>query len=408
MLNAQNISKRYRLYAKPSDRIREALPFTGSRHEDFWALRDVNLAIAPGETLGIVGPNGGGKSTLLQILCGILEPTTGRVLRKGRIAALLELGAGFNPEFSGRENIFLNGEIMGLTRAQIEAALPSIERFAGIGPFLERPVKTYSSGMHVRLAFSVAIHVDPDILIVDEALAVGDAVFANRCVRKFQELQESGVTVVFVSHDLGLVKQVCDRAVYIQDGRIQAEGEPSTVINRYVGAVLEKQRAWAADAPAGQSNGVAPSHRHGDRIGEVMEVELYGEKGKPTRAVASGERVTVRIRSQFHGEQPAPMVGILIRTRTGLEVFGTNTKVEETPLPPCSPGDSVEVEFSFECRLTPQEYTLTVATQHPSGHSHDWLDDAIAFRVLDAKARAGVANLETTVSVKRSDPRPQG
>ena len=407
MLLAQNISKRYRLYAKPSDRIREALPFAQARHEDFWALRDVNLEIAQGETLGIVGPNGGGKSTLLQILCGILEPTTGRVVRKGRVAALLELGAGFNPEFSGRENIFLNGEIMGLTRPQIEASLPSIERFAGIGPFLDRPVKTYSSGMHVRLAFSVAIHVEPDILVVDEALAVGDAVFANRCVRKFQELQESGVTVVFVSHDLGLVKQVCDRAIYIQDGRIQAEGDPSLVINRYVGAVLEKQRDWAAQKPAEQPAGLTPSHRHGDRIGEVMEVELLGANGEPTRAVATGEAVTVRVRSQFHGEQPEPMVGILIRTRTGLEVYGTNTKVEESPLPPCAAGDTVEVEFRFECRLTPQEYTVTVATQHPSGHSHDWLDDAIAFRVIDAKARAGVANLETQVTVRKTEPQPQ-
>ena len=401
MLNAQNISKRYRLYAKPSDRIREALPLAAARHEEFWALRDVNLEVGRGETLGIVGPNGGGKSTLLQILCGILEPTTGRVIRRGRIAALLELGAGFNPEFSGRENIYLNGEIMGRTRAQIEASMPSIERFAGIGPFLERPVKTYSSGMHVRLAFSVAIHVEPDILVVDEALAVGDAVFANRCVRKFQELQESGVTVVFVSHDLGLVKQICDRAIYIQDGRIQAEGEPSKVINRYVGAVLEKQKAWAAEAPIEPTNGLTPSHRHGDRIGEVMEVELCGASGEPARAVVSGERVTVRVRTKFHGLQPEPMVGILIRTRTGLEVFGTNTKVEETPLPACRAGDVVDVEFSFECRLTPQEYTLTVATQHSSGHSHDWLDDAIAFRVLDVKARAGVANLETRVSVHR-------
>ena len=401
MLSAQNISKRYRLYAKPSDRIRETLPFARPRHEDFWALRDINLEIGRGETFGIVGPNGGGKSTLLQILCGILEPTTGRVVRGGRVAALLELGAGFNPEFSGRENIYLNGEIMGRTRAQIDAALPSIERFAGIGAFLERPVKTYSSGMHVRLAFSVAIHVDPEILIVDEALAVGDAVFANRCVRKFQELQESGVTIVFVSHDLGLVKQVCDSAIFIQEGRVQAEGEPSMVINRYVGTVLEKQRAWVAEAAAAPVNGLQPSHRHGDRIAEVTEVELYGDDGEPVRAVDAGERVTVRVRTHFHGEQPEPMVGILIRTRTGLEVFGTNTKVEETPLPACAPGDSIEVEFSFECHLTPQEYTLTVATQHPSGHSHDWLDDAIAFRVFDPKTRAGVANLDTTIKIAK-------
>ncbi|MBI1357953.1 MAG: ATP-binding cassette domain-containing protein [Acidobacteria bacterium] len=400
MLLARNISKLYRLYPKPSDRIREALPFAGPRHEEFWALRDVNIEVARGEVFGVVGPNGGGKSTLLQILCGILDPTTGHVVRRGRMAALLELGAGFNPEFSGRENIRINGEIMGLTRDQVEAAMPSIERFAGIGDFIERPVKTYSSGMHVRLAFATAIHTDPEILVVDEALAVGDAVFANRCVRKFEELREAGVTVVFVSHDLGLVKQLCDRAIFLMDGRIQAEGEPKHVIDRYVGSVLEKQKAEVAESR--RLGALNASHRHGDRLAEIMEVELLGPDGSPTRAAVSGERLTVRIRTQFRADQPAPMVGVLVRTRTGMEVFGTNTKIEETPLPACREGDRLDIEFQFECALTPQEYTLTVATQHPSGHSHDWLDDAIAFRVLDARARAGVANLAVTVQVKTS------
>ena len=397
MLLARNISKLYRLYPKPSDRIREALPFAGPRHEEFWALRDINIEVARGEVFGVVGPNGGGKSTLLQILCGILDPTTGHVVRRGRLAALLELGAGFNPEFSGRENIRINGEIMGLTRDEIEAAMPSIERFAGIGAFIERPVKTYSSGMHVRLAFATAIHTEPEILIVDEALAVGDAVFANRCVRKFEELREAGMTVVLVSHDLGLVKQLCDRAIYLQNGRIQAEGEPKHVIDRYVGAVLEKQKAYVAESR--QLGALSASHRHGDRMAEILDVELLGPDGAPTRAVMSGDRVTVRIRTEFRSEQAAPMVGILVRTRTGMEVFGTNTKIEETPLPACRDGDRVEIELSFECALTPQEYTLTVATQHASGHSHDWLSDAIAFRVLDVRTRAGVANLPVEVRI---------
>ena len=191
-------------------------------------MRDVSFPVEKGETLGLVGPNGCGKSTLLQIVCGILPPTSGRVVTRGRIAALLELGAGFNPEFSGRENVYLNGEIMGMSRAEIGKALPSIEAFADIGEFMERPVKEYSSGMYVRLAFSTAIHVDPEILIVDEALAVGDAVFANRCVRKFQELRERKVTVLFVSHDLGLVKQLSDRAILLIDGRIAAQGRRAT------------------------------------------------------------------------------------------------------------------------------------------------------------------------------------
>src|SRR5436305_10483219 len=235
------------------------LPGSGPLHSDFWALRDIGFQVEKGETLSLVGPNGCGKSTLLQIVSGILQPTMGRVVTRGRIAALLELGAGFNPEFSGRENVYLNGEIMGLSRAEIDKAMPSISGFAEIGEFMERPVKEYSSGMYVRLAFSTAIHVDPEILIVDEALAVGDAVFANRCVRKFQELRERKITVLFVSHDLGLVKQLSDRAILLLNGRIEAHGAPKDVINRYIGLVLERQ------APPHKTTDRLPaSFRHGD------------------------------------------------------------------------------------------------------------------------------------------------
>src|SRR5471030_2390831 len=221
----QNVSKLYRLYRRPSDRLREMLPASPPRHTDFWALRDIGFEVEKGEILSLVGPNGCGKSTLLQIVSGILQPTQGRVVTRGRVAALLELGAGFNPEFSGRENIFINGEIMGIGRAEMERNLPAIEAFAEIGEFIHRPVKEYSSGMYVRLAFAAAIHVNPDILIVDEALAVGDAVFANRCIRKFEELRERKTTVLFVSHDLGLVKQLSNRAIFLMNGRMCAEGE---------------------------------------------------------------------------------------------------------------------------------------------------------------------------------------
>jgi len=204
------------------------LPRSRARHTDFWALRDIGFEVEKGETLGLVGPNGCGKSTLLQIVCGILQPTSGRVVTRGRIAALLELGAGFNPEFTGRENVYLNGEIMGLSRAEIDRAMPSIESFAEIGEFIGRPVKEYSSGMYVRLAFSTAIHVDPEILIVDEALAVGDAVFANRCVRKFQELRERRITVLFVSHDLGLVNSSRTAPSCCSTGASRRRARPTT------------------------------------------------------------------------------------------------------------------------------------------------------------------------------------
>ncbi len=368
------------------------LPGGGRRHSDFWALRDIGFALEKGETLGLVGPNGCGKSTLLQIVSGILQPTTGRVVTRGRIAALLELGAGFNPEFSGRENIYLNGEIMGLSRAAIDKAMPSIEAFAEIGEFIERPVKEYSSGMYVRLAFSTAIHVDPEILIVDEALAVGDAVFANRCVRKFQELRERKITVLFVSHDLGLVKQLSDRAILLLNGRIAAEGAPKDVINRYIGLVLERQ-----ESKKEKEDRVRASFRHGDGTSEILGVEILNHHGEPAASIASGEPVTVRVRSRFHGAIGDPMVGILIRTRIGMDVYGTNTRIEHVELGDFERGDELEVDFRIECWLTPQQYTLTVATQNGDGTSHDWLDDAVAFEVVDTRSSAGVANLRAQV-----------
>jgi len=384
----QNVSKLYRLYRRPVDRLRELLPASRPLHTDFWALRDINFNLENGETLGLVGPNGCGKSTLLQIVSGILQPTTGRVVTRGRIAALLELGAGFNPEFTGRENVFLNGEILGLSRAEIARAMPSIEAFAEIGEFIDRPVKEYSSGMYVRLAFSTAIHVNPEILIVDEALAVGDAVFANRCVRKFQELRERKVTVLFVSHDLGLVKQLSDRAILLLHGRIAAEGAPKDVINRYIGLVLER-----AQSPAPKDDRLPASFRHGDGSSEILNVKMLNACGDEATSVASGEPVLVRVRCRFHQAKSDPMVGILIRTRIGMDVYGTNTSIEHADLGDFNPGDELEVDFRIECWLTPQQYTLTVATQNSDGTSHDWLDDAIAFEVMDARVAAGVANL---------------
>jgi lipopolysaccharide transport system ATP-binding protein len=375
----QNVSKLYRLYRRPSDRLRELLPGAGAHHSDFWALKDIGFEVEKGEVLSLVGPNGCGKSTLLQIVSGILQPTTGRVVTRGRIAALLVLGAGFNPEFSVRENVYLNGEIMGLSRAEIDKAMPSIEAFAEIGEFIERPVKEYSSGMYVRLAFSTAIHVDPEILIVDEALAVGDAVFANRCVRKF-------------SHDLGLVKALSDRAILLTNGRIEAQGTPNDVINRYIGLVLERQQARNK-----KEDRVRGSFRHGDGTSEIISAEILNARGEPVTSIASGEPITIRVRSRFHAATRDPMVGILLRTRIGMDVYGTNTRIEQMSLGELQAGDELEVDFELACWLTPQQYTLTVATQDADGSSHDWLDDTIAFDVVDTRVAAGVANLRAKV-----------
>jgi len=389
----QSVSKLYRLYRRPSDRLRELLPGAGARHADFWALKDIDFEVEKGQVLSLVGPNGCGKSTLLQIVSGILQPTTGRVVTRGRIAALLELGAGFNPEFSGRENVYLNGEIMGLSRAEIDRAMPSIEAFAEIGEFIERPVKEYSSGMYVRLAFSTAIHVEPEILIVDEALAVGDAVFANRCVRKFEELRARKITVLFVSHDLGLVKALSDRAILLLNGRIEAQGKPSDVINRYIGLVLERNQSRAR-----KDDRVRGSFRHGDGTSEILSAEILNARGEPAASIASGEPITIRVRSRFNADTADPMVGILLRTRIGTDVYGTNTKIEQIPLGNLKAGDELEVDFMIECWLTPQQYTLTVATQGPDGSSHDWLDDTVAFEVVDTRVAAGVANLRAQIA----------
>jgi lipopolysaccharide transport system ATP-binding protein len=393
----QNVCKVFHLYRRPSDRILELLPVFKRTRSDFWALRDVSLAVERGEILGIVGPNGSGKSTLLQIVSGILQPTRGRVVTQGRVAALLELGAGFTPEFSGRENVFINGEIMGLTRSEIERAFPRIAEFAGIGDFMDRPVKEYSSGMYVRLAFATAIHVEPEVLIVDEALAVGDAMFANRCIQKFEELKERGVTILFVSHDLGLVKRLAQRAVLLLNGRVEAEGSPRDVVNRYVGLVAERQKRAQEDGGAR----LPSSFRHGDGASEILRVDLLNCEGEPSTTVMSGESVRVRVAARFRQDVSDPMVGMMIRNRLGIDVFGTNTRLERRELGEFHAGEQVEVEFRFECLLTEQDYTITAATQHWDGSSQDWLDDVLSFRVVDPKGAAGVASFRTEVNWRK-------
>ncbi|MEP7352999.1 MAG: ABC transporter ATP-binding protein [Acidobacteriota bacterium] len=391
------------------DRLWEALPLLGRPSStEFLALRDISLTVERGEILGVIGPNGSGKSTLLQIVSGILEPTRGRVRAQGRIAALLELGAGFNPEFTGRENVFLNGELLGMSREAMERAFPEIERFAEVGKFLDRPMKEYSSGMYVRLAFATAIHVEPEILIVDEALAVGDAIFANRCIRKFEELKARGITVLFVSHDLGLVKRLCDRAALLVDGRVAAYGPPSEVVNRYVGLVLERQEAerlgqekLSEGVPQADRSGPSGSFRHGDGASRITSVELLNARGEKAASVEPGDTLSIIIKARAEKDLDGPVVGVLLRNRLGIDVWGTNTRIEGVDLGAVRAGEQFQVEFHFDCSLTRQDYTLTVATQYVAGYSQDWLDDAVAFSVVDTREVAGLANFKTKVVWKR-------
>ena len=395
MIAVQNVSKLYRLYRTPLDRLLGGLSL-GTRGADFWAVRDISFSVEPGEVFALLGPNGSGKSTLLQIISGILQPTQGRVVTRGRIAALLELGAGFNPEFTGRDNVFLNGEIMGLSRKEMEKAFPRIEAFAEIGQFMDRPVKEYSSGMYVRLAFSTAIHVEPEILIVDEALAVGDAIFASRCIQKFEELRERKVTVLLVSHDLGLIKRLADRAAFLYEGRMVMEGSPKDAVNQYVGFVLDRERAISAREPT-ERIAKRSSFRHGDGASRIVDVQLLKAGGEQGHAFRPGEAMLIRVEAIFDRPVSNPVVGILIRNRIGIDVFGTNTRLENIALGSFEAGESLEVDFELDCLLSRQDYTLTVATQHWNGLSQDWLDDVLEFQVIDTKDVAGVLNLNARV-----------
>lgn len=412
-LRVDNVSKLYRIYDRPTDRLKEMLT-QGllKRHRAFWALKDISFEIEAGTTTGIIGPNGSGKSTLLQIVTGTLEPTHGSIHHDGRVAALLELGAGFNPEFTGIENVYLNASLLGFSRSETRARLPEIERFAEIGPFIHQPVKTYSSGMYVRLAFSVAIAASPDILIIDEALAVGDAVFQHRCMRRLEEMRESGVTILFVSHDPAAVRALCSRALLLYDGQLEAEGKPADVLNQYQKLIMAREKAYQEipftprrnkQAAGGSDDNklVDYTFRHGDGSAEIRKVELLNSAGIAVELVESGELLQLKVAVAFHCQVAAPVCGFMIRNRHGIHLYGTNTDLQQTPIGPVVCGDVVEVNFVFKCWLAPDSYSLSVAAHSADAVSYDWVDGALFFRVMSAEHMEGVANLHAQVTVTR-------
>ncbi|HKY44430.1 MAG TPA: ABC transporter ATP-binding protein, partial [Pyrinomonadaceae bacterium] len=307
-IRVEAVSKQYRIYNRPADRLKETI--TRGRwkaHREFWALKDISFEVEAGTTTGIIGPNGSGKSTLLQIITGTLEPTHGSVWLEGRVAALLELGAGFNPEFTGIENIFMNTALMGLSKSETESLLPEIASFAEIGDFIYQPLKTYSSGMYIRLAFAAAIAVSPQILIIDEALAVGDAVFQHRCTRRIKQMQENGTTILFVSHDPGAIRALCTRAILLNGGRIEADGAPPDVLNRYQKIIMARETAYAALDQSTAEQSAAPeiaeadfsetpsyTFRHGNRDAEIVKVELLDTSRHKVAVVETGEQLFLR------------------------------------------------------------------------------------------------------------------
>ena len=396
----QGVSKSYSIYDSPGDRLKELLSFNRRKlHKDFWALHDVSFETRRGETFCIIGENGSGKSTLLQMVAGILHPSRGSLAVSGRVSALLELGAGFNPEFTGRDNVYLNGSILGLSTRQIDERYKNITDFAEIGEFINQPVKTYSSGMVVRLAFAVAINVDPEILLVDEALAVGDIYFRQRCMRKVHELRARGITILFVSHAIGDVKAIGDRALWLDHGRIREIGETDRVVAKYLAAMVEKDSAYlmlkgSPERAHGGERVCAPEvtehipnidHRYGDGRAEVLGIAVLDAQGDPVHLLEPGQRLTVRISVRAREEIAQPIVGFMMRNHLGIDFSGTNTARESHDLPMMNAGDIYTVDFQLDMpELYPASFSFSPAIADGTLLGYrmcDWIDNAIALQM---------------------------
>jgi ABC-type polysaccharide/polyol phosphate transport system ATPase subunit len=415
-----NVSKSYAIYDAPGDRLKELLTLNRLRfHRDFWALHGLTFDIRRGETFCVIGENGSGKSTLLQIVAGILRPTSGDARVSGRVSALLELGSGFNPEFTGRDNVYLNAAILGLSAGEIDRRYKDIEDFAEIGAFINQPVKTYSSGMVVRLAFAVAIHVDPEILLVDEALAVGDICFRQRCMRKVHELRSRGVTILFVSHAIGDVKAIGDRTMWLDHGQIKDLGPTDRVVARYLAAMAEKDSAYlevkrpvqrAAKGPI-QAPEIVTSipnidHRYGDGRAEVIGIAVLGPDGRPLHLLEPLSRILVRISVRAKDEIPHPIVGFMLRNHLGIDFAGTNTAREGFELSPMVPGDTSTVDFHLDVpELYPANFSFSPAIADGTLHSYkmcDWIDNAVTLQMGHGDGQIyGYLHLPCRVEINR-------
>jgi len=414
------VSKSYPVYDNPSQRLKELLTFNRrSFHKDFWALTDLSFDVPAGETFCIVGENGSGKSTLLQIVAGILHPTHGSVTVQGRVSALLELGSGFNPEFTGRENVHLNAAILGFSRQETDRIYKQIKDFAEIGEFIDQPVKTYSSGMVVRLAFSVAIHVEPEILIVDEALAVGDIYFRQRCLRKVHELRSRGITILFVSHAAGDVKAIGDRALWLEHGRLKEIGETDYVIARYLAAMVEKDSAYlelkrpserdrdpAVQAPEVVTTLPNIDHRYGDGRAEVLGIAILDRYGRSIPMLEPNSTAVVRISVRARESIALPNVGFMLRNHLGVDFAGTNTTRQGVDLPPMNPGDVYTIDFHVEIpELYPGTFSFSPAVADGTLISYqmcDWVDNAITLQMGHGESQIyGYLHLPCRVEVNQ-------
>jgi len=417
VISLEHLSKKYPIYSTPAHKLLEFLSFRRRKmHREFWALRDISLDIYEGDAIGIIGVNGSGKSTLLQIVAGILLQNSGTCRVQGRVAALLELGAGFNPEFTGRENVYMSGAISGFTRQEMEDRFDEILDFAEIGDFIDQPVKTYSSGMFVRLAFAVAIHADPDILIVDEALSVGDLIFQHRCINRIRLLQRQGKTILFVTHDLSALTQFCNRALLLDQGSKVCEGEPEEVANRYRALVFERE---SREAGAGSGRIAVDEekglplistipyvhNRFGEGRAEILGIILHGDSGEVVNEVRSGQEVNILISAGFREDIEFPIVGVTIRDRMGTEITATNTSYENAALPPLKAGTAITVRLLMKVpALRPGSYSISPSVASGNIWEHeieDWIDNAYIINVVETELVYGMMKWEFEIGYSR-------
>ena len=419
-IEVDNVQKIYKLYDKPSDRLKEAFGFgKKTKHKLHYALKGVSMKIYQGETVGIIGTNGSGKSTILKIITGVLNPTSGRVLVNGRISALLELGAGFNMEYNGIENIYLNGTMIGFSKKEIDAKMDDILNFADIGDYVHQPVKTYSSGMFVRLAFAVAINIEPEILIVDEALSVGDVFFQAKCYHKFEEFKEMGKTIVFVSHDLSSISKYCDRVVLLNQGVKLGEGSPKEMIDAYkqvlVGQYVpaaddhsllsDKEITAAAAAAAGTVKGeVNPELlEYGTKDAMITGYKITDDMGRETSALLKGKECTITMQVHFEHDIEAPIFAFTIKNIKGVEITGTNTMVEKAFLSPVRAGSDMEITFTQKIDLQGGEYLLSFGVtgfEKEEFQVYHRLYDVINMTVISDKDTVGYYDMNSRVVVK--------
>jgi len=411
VVEVNNVTKTYALYKSSADRVKEALhPFREKYHRLFHALHDISFKLEKGDTLGIIGQNGSGKSTLLEILCGISKPTSGSILVNGRISALLELGAGFNPEFTGRENVYINSTILGLKEKEIDARFSMITDFADIGDFIDQPVKIYSSGMYIRLAFATAINTDPDILVVDEVLAVGDIYYQHKCMHRMKELISQGTTILFVSHDMSSVKALCNKAILLENGTIAKSGTAEEVVNVYYYRTMQREKVDHQRLEANQnipkklivknnfqkhdsiifkknaefSNRVRNT-RSGTGEVRIQFVEILNDKKEPTQQCLFDEWIIVRGHIECFVDCGTPNIGFIVRDKNGTDIIGTNLFVETIYLPPKKAGDLFVVDFKFRNILQNGTYSITFAVSESDEmgryniKTYDWVDNAIVF-----------------------------